>query len=113
MNNMGVLKTWNGSTIFNNRLSWFIYTPTKKFKNHQENPYFLTLYTNFIQYRTQYRQTPTKINTFAHFTTQITSTIKTTFFLYKYKNPKRIHTFTDYQLFTKNHIKTHNNHIYI
>ena len=29
MNNVGVLKTQDGSTIFNNRLSWFIYTPTE------------------------------------------------------------------------------------
>lgn len=29
MSDMGVLKTRNGSTIFNNRLSWFIYTPTE------------------------------------------------------------------------------------
>ena len=29
MNNVGVLKTWNGSAIFNNRLSWLIYTPTE------------------------------------------------------------------------------------
>ena len=29
MNNVGVLKTKNESTIFNNQLSWFIYTPTE------------------------------------------------------------------------------------
>ena len=29
MSDMGVLKTQNGSAIFNNRLSWFIYTPTE------------------------------------------------------------------------------------
>ena len=60
MNNVGVLKTQNGSAIFNSRLSWFIYTPTEKFKNYQENPCFLILYTHFNQYRTQYRQTPLK-----------------------------------------------------
>ena len=32
MNNVGVLKTQDGSTIFNNRLSWFIYTPTKNLR---------------------------------------------------------------------------------
>ena len=29
MNKMGVLKTKNGSAIFNNQLSWLIYTPTE------------------------------------------------------------------------------------
>ena len=60
MNNVGVLKTRNGSAIFNNWLSWFIYTPTEKSKNHQENQYFLVLYINFIKYRTKYRKTPQK-----------------------------------------------------
>ena len=32
MNKMGVLKTKNGSAIFNNRLSWFIYTPTENLR---------------------------------------------------------------------------------
>ena len=32
MNNVGVLKTKNGSAIFNNRLSWFIYTPTENLR---------------------------------------------------------------------------------
>ena len=32
MNNMGVLKTQNGSAIFNSRLSWFIYTPTENLR---------------------------------------------------------------------------------
>ena len=57
MNNVGVLKTQDGSTIFNNRLSWFIYTPTKKIKNNQENPHFLTFYIKSNQYRPQYRKT--------------------------------------------------------
>ena len=60
MNNVGVLKTQDGSTIFNNRLSWFIYTPTEKSKNYQENQYFLVLYIKSNQYRTKYRQTPLK-----------------------------------------------------
>ena len=60
MNNVGVLKTQDGSTIFNNRLSWFIYTPTEKSKNYQENQYFLVLYIKSNQYRTKYRQTPQK-----------------------------------------------------
>ena len=46
----------------------------------------------------------TKINTFTHHTTQIQTPIQTTFFLYKYKILRKIHTFTDYQLFIKNHI---------
>ena len=29
MSNVGVLKTYNRSAIFNNWLSWFIYTPTE------------------------------------------------------------------------------------
>ena len=29
MNNVGVLKTKNGTAIFNSRLSWLIYTPTE------------------------------------------------------------------------------------
>lgn len=32
MNNAGVLKTKNGSAIFNNLLSWFIYTPTENLR---------------------------------------------------------------------------------
>ena len=47
MNNAGVLKTQDGSTIFNNQLSWFIYTPTEKSKNYQENQYFLVLYIKY------------------------------------------------------------------
>ena len=60
MNNVGVLKTQDGSTIFNNRLSCFIYTPTEKSKNYQENQYFLVLYIKYNQYRTKYRQTSLK-----------------------------------------------------
>ena len=60
ISDVGVLKTKNGSSIFNNRLSWFIYTPTEKFKNYQENQYFFVLYNNFIKYRPQYRKTSLK-----------------------------------------------------
>ena len=90
MNNVGVLKTWNWSAIFNNRLSWYIYTPTEKFENHQENQHFLTLYTNFIQYRTKYRKTPRKSTLSPTSHPQSKTPIQTTFFLYKYKNPKKI-----------------------
>ena len=61
------------------------------------------------QYRTQYRQTQLKSTLLPIQHTKSQSTIQTTFFLYKYENPKKIPTFTDYQLFIKNHI----NHIKI
>ena len=32
MNDVGVLKTKNRSAIFNNQLSWFIYTPTENLR---------------------------------------------------------------------------------
>ena len=73
MNNVGVLKTKNGSAIFNNRLSWFIYTPTEKFKNCQENPYFLILYTNFIPISHPISSNNKKINTFTHLPSQIST----------------------------------------
>lgn len=101
---MGVLKTKNGSAIFNNRLSWFIYTPTKKLRITKKNSHFLTFYTNFILYRTQYRKTLLKSTLSPITQPKSQLTIQTTFFLYKYKNPKKIHTFTDYQFFIKNHI---------
>ena len=101
MNNVGVLKTQDGSTIFNNRLSWFIYTPTEKSKNHQENQYFLVLYIKSNQYRTKYRQTTLKSTLSPISQPKSKPTIQTTFFLYKYENPNKIHTFIDYQLFIK------------
>ena len=83
MSDVGVLKTKNRSAIFNNWLSWFIYTPTEKFKNHQENQYFLILYTNFIKYRTQYRKTLLKSTLSPIFHPKSQPPIQTTFFLYK------------------------------
>ena len=53
------------------------------------------------QYRTQYRQT--LIKSILSPTTQpkFQLTIQTTFFLYKYENPKKINIFTDYWFRTK------------
>ena len=113
MSNVGVLKTYNRIAIFNNRLSWFIYTPTEKFNNHQENPHFPTLYINFIQYRTKYRKTPRKSILSPTTQPNFQPQIQITFFLYKYKNPKKIHIFTDYQLFIKNHINNIKFHAYL
>ena len=56
---------------------------------------------------------PTKINTFAHITPKPQHTIQTTFFLYKYKILIKIHIFTDYQLFIKNHINNIKFHAYL
>ena len=61
-------------------------------------------FTNFnpkSQYRTQYRQTPLKSTLTPIPQPKSKLTIQITFFLYKYKNHKKIHTFTDYQFFTK------------
>ena len=53
------------------------------------------IFTPKSQYRTQYRQTLLK-STLSPITQSKSKTpIQTTFFLYKYKNPKKIHTFTD------------------
>ena len=93
MNNVGVLKTQDGSTIFNNRLSWFIYTPTEKFKNYQENQYFLVLYIKSNKYRTKYRKTPLKSALSPISQPKSKLTIQTTFFLYKYEIIRKIHTF--------------------
>lgn len=82
-----------------------------KFKNHQENPHFLTLYTNFIKYRAQYRQTPQKSTLPSTSHTQSQPTIQTTFFLYKYKNPKKNPHFYRllifHQIYLPIHIKIH------
>ena len=56
---------------------------------------------------------PTKINTSTHLKPQSKTTIQTTFFLYKYKILRKIHIFTDYQLFIKNHINNIKFHTYI
>ena len=56
------------------------------------------------QYRTKYRQTQLKSTLLPIQHTKSKPTIQTTFFLYKYENPKKIPIFTDYQLFIKNHI---------
>ena len=77
------------------RYSKFIYTPTEKYKNYQENQYFMALYTNFIQYRTQYRQILQKSTLSPISQPKSQPPTQTTFFLYKHKNPKKIHTFTD------------------
>ena len=95
MNIMGVLKTKNGLAIFNNRLSWFIYTPTEKSKNYQENQYFLVLYIKSNQYRTQYRKTPLKSTLSPITKPKSKLTIQNIFFLYKYEIIRKIHTFTD------------------
>ena len=106
MNNVGVLKTQDGSTIFNNRLSWFIYTPTKNLriiKKINTFWYFILNLTNIAPNIVN----PTKINTLTYHTTCSEFPIKTTFFLYKYEKPKKIPTFTDYQHFTKKLYKTY------
>ena len=53
------------------------------------------------QYRPKYRQTLLKSVLALNTTPQSQFTIKTTFFLYKYKIIRKIHTFTDYYFFIK------------
>ena len=94
MSNVGVLKTYNRSAIFNNRLSWFIYTPTEKFKNCQENPYFLILYTNFILISYPISSNPTKINTFTYLPSQIPTTNTNHFLPIQIQKTKEKSTFS-------------------
>ena len=103
---------WYGGTKNQERIKYFQY-PVKlvylhtnwNFKNHQENQYFIALYIKSNQYRHKYRKTLQKSTLSSILHTQSKTSIQTTFFLYKYENPKKIHTFTDYQLFIKNQIK--------
>ena len=68
MNNVGVLKTKNESTIFNNQLSWFIYTPTENLRIVKKIRTFDTLYSLYpISHPISLN--PTKINTFTNHTT--------------------------------------------
>ena len=67
---MGVEKTIKTTFFREIRYSKFIYTPTEKFKNCQENPYFLILYTNFIPISYPISSNPTKINTFTNLPSQ-------------------------------------------
>lgn len=71
------------------------------------------IYSPKIQYRTQYRKPPLKSTLSPTTQSKSKITIQTTFFLYKYKNPNKIHTFTDYQLFIKNHINNIKFHTYL
>ena len=105
MNNVGVLKTKNESAIFNIRLSWFIYTPTENLrlvKKIRTFWYFILTLPNIAPNIVK----PQKKSILSPITQpNFQPTIQTIFFLYKYKNPKKIHTFTDCQFFTKNYIK--------
>ena len=56
---------------------------------------------------------PTKINTFIHFQTKISTHNPNTFFIYKYKNSNKIHTFTDYKFLTKFTYKSTSNFSYL
>ena len=116
---MGVAKTKRISLFSIPGSSWFIYTPTKKnkyikIKNTQPKHSKISTksplshhQTTKSQYRTQYRK-PLLKSTLSPITQPKSKlTIQTNFFLYKYKNPKKIHIFTDYQLFIKNASKTH------
>ena len=112
---MGVAKTKKNLLFSIPGSSWFIYTPTRKinilklkhptktFKNPNKIP-TLSPSNHQIPISHPISLKLTKINTFTHHTPQSKPTIQNTFFLYKYKNPKKIHIFTDYQLFIKNNI---------
>ncbi len=70
MNNMGVLKTKNGTTIFNNWLSWFIYTPTENLRITKKISTFCRFILTFsISYPIS--SNPKKINTLTNLTHQI------------------------------------------
>ena len=89
MNKMGVLKTKNGLTIFNNWLSWFIYTPTENLRITKKISTFCRFILTFsISYPIS--SNPKKINTFINYAPQFQTTIQITFFLYKYKNQRKI-----------------------
>ena len=112
---VGVLKTNKYVYFLYFGSSWFIYTPTKKNKyikieisnQNIQNPTKSPL-SNYphqkYQYRTQYRKTLLKSTLSPISYLKFQPTIQTTFFLYKYKIIRKIHTFTDYKLLTKNHI---------
>lgn len=89
MSNVGVLKTYNKSAIFNNRLSWFIYTPTENIRITKKIHtfwYFILILINIVPniVKTQEKSTLSHIS---HSKSQ--PTIQTTFFLYKYKNQRK------------------------
>ena len=58
-------------------------------------------YTTKSKYRTKYRQTQQKSILSPITQPNSKHTTQTTFFLYKYKNPKKIHIFTDHKIFIK------------
>ena len=113
MNKMGGTKNLEWINYFQQPVKLVYLHTNWKFKKHQENQYFLILYTNFIKYRTQYRKTLLKstLSPISHPKSQ--PTIQTTFFLYKYKILIKIHIFTDYQLFTKFTYKSTSNFSYL
>ena len=104
MNNMGVLKTWNGSAIFNNRLSWFIYTPTEILRIIKK----ISTFCHFILNPTNIAPNIVKPQENQHILTSHNPIPKPQSKpLSSYINIKilrKIPTFTDYQLFIKNHI---------
>ena len=122
---MGVSKTKKNLLFSIPGSSWFIYTPTKKInilklktpnqniQKSQQNPHFCQSTSKKSQYRTQYRKTPTKstLSPISHPKSQ--PTIQITFFLYKYKILRKIHIFTDHQLFTKFTYKSTSNFSYL
>ena len=112
MNNVRVLKTINGSTIFNNRLSWFIYTPTENLRIAKKIPTFQTSNPK-SQYRTQYRKTPLKSTLLPIQHPNFNPQFKPLSSYINTKIPRKIHTFTDYQLFIKNHLNNIKIHTYL
>ena len=113
MNNMGVLKTKNGSAIFNSRLSWFIYTLTENLRISKKISTFwhfililINIAPNIVKpYKNQHFHPPRNPNPNPQ-SKPLSSYINT-------KIQRKIHTFTDYQLCIKNLTKKHQIHTYI
>ena len=107
---MGVTKTKKNLLFSIPGSSWFIYTPTQKsnspiqINRKYHKPSKIKHFTHFHTKKSishPISSNPTKINTSTITQPKSQPTIQTTFFLYKYKNPKKIATFTDYKFSLK------------
>ena len=98
---VGVAKTRTNVLFSRQPISWIISTQTQKSNSPIANLTNLVkssippIFTQKHQYRTQYRKTPLKSTLSPIIQPKSQPTIQTTFFPYKYKNPKKITTFTD------------------
>ena len=122
---MGVVKTKRISLFSIPGSSWFIYTPTKKInilklktpnqniQKSQQNPHFCQSTSKNPNIAPNIAKPPLNQHFHQFHTPNPKPTIQTTFFLYKYKNPKKIHIFTDYQFCTKFTFKSTSNFLYL